>query len=214
MGYDSSYGRRPSENPSDQLQYNTITLTVCSLVSSSNLCIMSAAVASSSAAPIAPTTISGPDPQVMAAIERGNAVCFLDVGLGDGPLLGRIKLEVFVKDVREGIERDRQSYLSEIEGMAHRSLFFGFFSVLGQCPKTCENFRQVRQFLIPSFYYTCDIGIAHKVVIVSLLDRAQFCTGEFLKNQQPTGYKNSTFHRVIKVGFLLIDRSHDSEWSG
>lgn len=39
-----------------------------------------------------------------------------------------------------------------------------------QCPKTCENFRQ-------------------------------FCTGEFTSsqfNQQPTGYKNSTFHRIIK----------------
>mmetsp|Transcript_21847 Transcript_21847/g.60847 ORF Transcript_21847/g.60847 Transcript_21847/m.60847 type:complete len:210 (-) Transcript_21847:1521-2150(-) len=26
----------------------------------------------------------------------------------------------------------------------------------------------------------------------------QFCTGEYLKNEQPTGYKNSIFHRVIK----------------
>mmetsp|Transcript_1754 Transcript_1754/g.2517 ORF Transcript_1754/g.2517 Transcript_1754/m.2517 type:complete len:199 (+) Transcript_1754:60-656(+) len=36
------------------------------------------------------------------------------------------------------------------------------------CPKTCENFRQ-------------------------------FCTGEYTgPNSQPMGYKNSTFHRVIK----------------
>lgn len=38
----------------------------------------------------------------MEAIERGSAVVFLDVALGDGPsapLLGRIKLELFVKDV-------------------------------------------------------------------------------------------------------------------
>jgi len=44
----------------------------------------------------------GPDPAVMAAIERGNAVCFLDVALGEGDNmseLGRIKLELFVKDV-------------------------------------------------------------------------------------------------------------------
>jgi len=26
----------------------------------------------------------------------------------------------------------------------------------------------------------------------------QLCTGEFLQNEQPTGYLNSTFHRVIK----------------
>ena len=39
----------------------------------------------------------------MEAIERGNAVVFLDVALGEGagaPVLGRIKLELFVKDVR------------------------------------------------------------------------------------------------------------------
>jgi hypothetical protein len=30
----------------------------------------------------------------------------------------------------------------------------------------------------------------------------QFCTGEFLRNEQPTGYLNSLFHRVIK-GFVL-----------
>ena len=52
--------------------------------------------------PVIPTA-TGPDPAVMEAIERGNAVVFLDVALGDtagAPLLGRIKLELFVKDVR------------------------------------------------------------------------------------------------------------------
>jgi hypothetical protein len=45
----------------------------------------------------------GPDPAVMGAIERGNAVVFLDVALGEGENmspLGRIKLELFVNDVR------------------------------------------------------------------------------------------------------------------
>ena len=45
---------------------------------------------------------AGPDPAVVAAIERGNAVVFLDVALGEGDNssdLGRIKLELFVKDV-------------------------------------------------------------------------------------------------------------------
>jgi peptidyl-prolyl isomerase H (cyclophilin H) len=86
------------------------------------------------------TTTTGPDPAVMEAIERGNAVVFFDVALGEGtnaPVLGRIKLELFVQD----------------------------------CPKTCENFRQ-------------------------------FCTGEFLRNEQPCGYKGSIFHRVIK-GFMI-----------
>jgi peptidyl-prolyl isomerase H (cyclophilin H) len=60
-------------------------------------------------------TSSGPDQSVIAAINRGNAVVFMDVSLGgtidgskEGKSLGRIKLELFVKD----------------------------------CPKTCENFRQ------------------------------------------------------------------------
>ena len=45
---------------------------------------------------------AGPDPAVMGAIERGNAVVFFDVALGEGENsspLGRIKLELFVKDV-------------------------------------------------------------------------------------------------------------------
>lgn len=65
------------------------------------------------------TSVTGPDPAVMEAIERGNAVVFFDVALGgadnanDDDMnaatpLGRIKLEIFVKD----------------------------------CPKTAENFRQ------------------------------------------------------------------------
>jgi hypothetical protein len=45
----------------------------------------------------------GPDPDVIAAVEsRGNVVVFFDVALGDGPNsadLGRIKMELFVKDV-------------------------------------------------------------------------------------------------------------------
>jgi hypothetical protein len=46
--------------------------------------------------------MGGADPEVMAAIERGNAVVFFDVALGEGQNaaeLGRIKLELFVKDV-------------------------------------------------------------------------------------------------------------------
>jgi hypothetical protein len=52
---------------------------------------------------------TGPDPAVMAAIERGNKVVFFDVSLGGGSgdpdaedkskPLGRIKMELFVKDV-------------------------------------------------------------------------------------------------------------------
>jgi hypothetical protein len=42
----------------------------------------------------------------MSAIERGNSVVFFDVVLGEGEHaaeLGRIKLELFVKDVRNNM---------------------------------------------------------------------------------------------------------------
>lgn len=61
---------------------------------------MSAAVAAEP--PVIPNA-TGPDPAVMEAIERGNAVVFFDVALGEGEgahVLGRIKMELFVKDVR------------------------------------------------------------------------------------------------------------------
>lgn len=49
------------------------------------------------------STKKGPDPAVMEAIGRGNAVVFFDIALGadgdDAIELGRIKLELFVKDV-------------------------------------------------------------------------------------------------------------------
>jgi hypothetical protein len=44
----------------------------------------------------------GPDPGVIEAVRKGNSVVFLDISLGDGDnaaLLGRIKLELFTKDV-------------------------------------------------------------------------------------------------------------------
>jgi hypothetical protein len=47
---------------------------------------------------------SAADPSVMEAIERGNAVVFFDIALGEGAQaadVGRIKLELFVNDVRE-----------------------------------------------------------------------------------------------------------------
>lgn len=49
------------------------------------------------------STTTGPDPAVMEAIERGNAVVFMDVVLGgeeNFSPLGRIKLELFTQDVR------------------------------------------------------------------------------------------------------------------
>jgi len=82
--------------------------------------------------------VTGPDDDVMKAVERGNVVVFFDIEMGEPDKsvpLGRIKLELFAKD----------------------------------CPKTVENFRQ-------------------------------FCTGEHTTSPTsgPIGYKNSTFHRVIK----------------
>ena len=50
--------------------------------------------------------ITGPDPAVMDAINRGNKVVFFDIAMGDDSqdkdnsvALGRIKLELFVQDV-------------------------------------------------------------------------------------------------------------------
>lgn len=46
--------------------------------------------------------VVGPDPEVMEAINKGNAVVFLDISLGEGDTaapLGRIKLELFAQDV-------------------------------------------------------------------------------------------------------------------
>ena len=57
--------------------------------------------AASTAAAAAASLQQGPDPAVMEAINRGNAVVFLDVVLGGGNPLGRIKLELFVKDVSD-----------------------------------------------------------------------------------------------------------------
>ena len=54
------------------------------------------------------SNISGPDPAVIEAIERGNQVVFFDVAMGDADdkessvTLGRIKLELFVQDVSFG----------------------------------------------------------------------------------------------------------------
>lgn len=106
---------------------------------------------------------SGPDPAVLAAIEKGNAVVFFDVALGDGENaaeLGRIKLELFVNDVSHEIPSKNDAC-----GSHSHTLCFS------QCPKTCENFRQLT-------------------------------TGEHLVNEQPVGYKDTTFHRVIK-GFMI-----------
>jgi peptidyl-prolyl isomerase H (cyclophilin H) len=114
--------------------------------------------------------VAGPDPDVMEAINRGNAVVFLDVSLGEGEnaaLLGRIKLELFVQDVSVCA---MMSF--SLESTQLNMTIQHMYSVLAsQCPKTCENVRQL-------------------------------CTGEFLVNEQPTGYKGAPFHRVIK-DFML-----------
>ena len=44
----------------------------------------------------------GPDPAVKEALDKGNAVVFFDVALGEGENsaeVGRIKIELFVPDV-------------------------------------------------------------------------------------------------------------------
>lgn len=106
------------------------------------------------------STTTGPDPAVMEAIDRGNAVVFMDIALGEGEgaaPLGRIKLELFTQDVRHD---KKWPTCFGVLFLIDSPFFF-------KCPKTCENFRQ-------------------------------FCTGEFMENNQPVGYLNSGFHRVMK----------------
>jgi hypothetical protein len=46
--------------------------------------------------------VTGPDDDVMKAVERGNVVVFFDIEMGEPDKsvpLGRIKLELFAKDV-------------------------------------------------------------------------------------------------------------------
>lgn len=57
--------------------------------------------------------VVGPDPEVMEAISKGNAVVFLDISLGEegdnAALLGRIKLELFSQDVSSSLGSKRGS---------------------------------------------------------------------------------------------------------
>merc|ERR1740139_553341 len=59
-------------------------------------------------------TPRGPDPEVASAIQRGNVVVFLDIVLGaddkgnGGNELGRIKIELFVKECPKTCENFRQ----------------------------------------------------------------------------------------------------------
>ena len=123
-------------------------------------------------------TMPGPDHAVTEAIERGNKVVFFDVVLGADSKsstgdLGRIKLELFVKEARK-----IQSGLYKVIYIWSNYVFLTIIILslslsvcdvlwLSQCPKTCENFRQ-------------------------------FCTGEHIRNNQSVGYKNCAFHRIIK----------------
>jgi hypothetical protein len=53
-----------------------------------------------------------------------------------------------------------------------------------------------------SLAHTHSLTTKYSCVLFLNCSFRQFCTGEFLQNEQPTGYLNSTFHRVIK-GFVL-----------
>lgn len=73
--------------------------------------------------------VVGPDPAVLAAIEKGNVVVFFDIALGESgggastnnansAELGRIKMELFTKD----------------------------------CPKTCEKYVIYQYYCLKEFY--------------------------------------------------------------
>ena len=82
--------------------------------------------------------LGGPDPEVIAAVEqRGNVVVFFDMVLGgektDGPAdLGRIKLELFVKDVST---RNNVKRLSVFERVIKQCVanVYSFISIVDDC---------------------------------------------------------------------------------
>jgi peptidyl-prolyl isomerase H (cyclophilin H) len=119
---------------------------------------------------------NGPDPLVMEAIARGNAVVFFDVAMGgdknsdfdpssttnDGTTtyLGRIRLELFVQD----------------------------------CPKTCENFRQ---FCTGEHITSNEQPIGYKGCIFHRVMKNFMIQGGDFLNQDGTGkmsiYGTATF---------------------
>lgn len=74
-------------------------------------------------------TPTGPDPNVIAAIERGNAVVFFDIVLGDGEAvsqLGRIRMELYVNDCPKTCENFRQYCTGEPIGLDSQPM--GYFN--------------------------------------------------------------------------------------
>ena len=83
---------------------------------------------------------SGPDPAVMEAIERGNAVVFFDLAMGEldqAVPIGRVKLELFVKDVSERENKER-NYDCVHGTMLTSILFLVLFIV--SAPKHAKTF--------------------------------------------------------------------------
>ena len=78
-------------------------------------------------------TGSGPDPLVMEAIERGNAVVFFDVAMGGGD------------DIPRSIPTDFDPSTTPLEQDGTTITYLGRIKLelfVQDCPKTCENFRQ------------------------------------------------------------------------
>lgn len=98
----------------------------------------------------AATMSLGPDPAVAAAIERGNKVVFFDVVLGDSKSvstgeLGRIKLELFVNEVRLVVCHVRSS-LCLIMFSQHYVLTACMLLSVPRHVKTFDNFAPENTF--------------------------------------------------------------------
>lgn len=160
---------------------------------------------------MATTTSFTSNPAVMAAIERGHAVVFFDIAMGDGDnavSLGRIRLELYTKDVRWNDMRTlvipcrKCTCVVTHRGHVDQEFFwkisltspnlFHILCVILHANARFPWFPSLNRVSI-SFFHQCP---------KTCENFRQFCTGEFLRNEQPLGYKGSKIHRIIK-GFMI-----------
>lgn len=131
-------------------------------------------------------------------------IVFFDVSIG-GHHVGRIKMELFSDIVPKTAENFRYFFSTLVLFIAPpkcaNHLFFSF-SLIN---------RLVHFFIIWIRNLNHNHYFPHLLLFIYLLIYLfmslivacrQLCTGEYVKNGKPVGYKGATFHRIIK-GFMV-----------